>query len=149
MGKSDNNTLDLLDDEATVLRKVKAVPTTTEPAPLDTESNDPDRVIPEMPSGVGVLYRLLSLIAPEEVYLDYLDQYRKGGKFYGGLKKTVAEYVWKFNQPIIEKYNDPSNTPDSVRDFLGENAKRVTPVALETVEACREAMGIGHSIFRA
>ena len=30
-----------------------------------------------------------------------------------------------------------------------ENAERVTPVALETVEACRAAMGIGHSLYRA
>ena len=43
----------------------------------------------------------------------------------------------------------PIYNEDSVRDFLRENAKRVTPVALETVEACRAAMGIGHSIYRA
>lgn len=149
MGKSDNNTLDLLDPPKTVLDKIKAVPTTTEPAPLDTESNDPDIVIGKMPSGVGVLYRLLSLLAPEEVYLDYLDQYRKGGKFYGSLKKTVAEYASQFNAPIIESYNDPAHNDDFIKDFLRENAKRVTPVALETVERCREAMGIGHSLYRA
>ncbi|HOC68177.1 MAG: Tryptophan--tRNA ligase [Candidatus Hydrogenedentes bacterium ADurb.Bin101] len=149
MGKSDNNTLDLLDPPKTVLDKIKAVPTTTEPAPLDTDSNDPDIVIGKMPSGVGVLYRLLSLLAPEEVYLDYLDQYRKGGKFYGSLKKTVAEYASQFNAPIIESYNDPAHNDDFIKDFLRENAKRVTPVALETVERCREAMGIGHSLYRA
>lgn len=149
MGKSENNTLDLLDPPKTVLDKIKAVPTTTEPAPLDTDSNDPDIVIGKMPSGVGVLYRLLSLIAPEEVYLDYLEQYRKGGKFYGSLKKTVAEYASQFNAPIIESYNNPAHNDDFIKDFLRENAKRVTPVALETVERCREAMGIGHSLFRA
>ncbi len=148
MGKSENNTLDLLDDPDTVLRKIKSVPTTTEPAPLETDSNDPDMVIPRMPAGVGVLYRLLSLLAPEEVYLEYLDQYRKGGKFYGSLKKTAAEYASTFNAPIIEKYNDPSNTPAAVEEFLRENARRVTPVALETVEACRAAIGIGRSLHR-
>lgn len=149
MGKSENNTLDLLDPPKTVLDKIKAVPTTTEPAPLDTDSNDPDIVIGKMPSGVGVLYRLLSLLAPEEVYLDYLDQYRKGGKFYGSLKKAVAEYASQFNAPIIESYNDPAHNDDFIKEFLRENAKRVTPVALETVERCREAMGIGHSLYRA
>lgn len=149
MGKSDNNTLDLLDPPKVVLDKIKAVPTTTEPAPLDTDSNDPEVVVAKMPSGVGVLYRLLSLLAPEEVFLDYLDQYRKGGKFYGSLKKTVAEYASQFNAPIIESYNDPAHDDDFIKDFLRENAKRVTPVALETVERCREAMGIGRSLFRA
>lgn len=149
MGKSENNTLDLLDPPKVVLEKIKAVPTTTEPAPLDTDSNDPEIVIGKMPTGVGVLYRLLSLLAPEEVYLDYLDQYRKGGKFYGSLKKTVAEYAAQFNAPIIESYNDPAHDDEFIKDFLRENAKRVTPVALDTVERCREAMGIGHSLYRA
>ncbi|MBI2422515.1 MAG: tryptophan--tRNA ligase [Candidatus Hydrogenedentes bacterium] len=148
MGKSDNNTLDLLDDAATVLKKMKGVPTTTDPAPLDTDSTDPDVVIPKMPAGVGVLYRLLSLVAPQEVYLDYIRQYRDGGKFYGTLKKSLAEYCTAFNAPIIEKFNDPQYSDDFIEDFLRENAKRVTPVALDTVESCREAMGIGRSLYR-
>jgi len=149
MGKSEHNTLDLLDDPKTVLKKIKSVETSTDPLPLDTDSNEPDAVIPKMPTGVGVLYRLLHLLAPEEVYLDYLGQYRQGGKFYGSLKKALAEHVSKFNEPIIERYNDPANNDDFIKDFLRENAKQVTPVALETVEAVRQAIGIGHSLFRA
>lgn len=148
MGKSDNNTLDLLDDPKTVLTKIKGVVTSTDPLPLDTDSNDPELVIPKLPGGLSVLYRLLNLVAPEEVYLDFLQQYRDGGKFYGNLKKAVAEHVSKFNEPIIEKFNDPANNDDFIMDFLRENAKKVTPVALDTVEACREAMGIGRSLYR-
>ncbi|MCP4639053.1 MAG: tryptophan--tRNA ligase [bacterium] len=149
MGKSENNTLDLLDDPKTVLKKVKSVPTTTDPEPLEVDSDDPEVVIPRMPNSVGALYRMLNLLAPEDVYLDFVGRYRRGEKFYGDLKKTLAQYVSEFNAPIIEKYNDPANNEDSVRDFLSDNAKKVTPVALETVEACRAAMGIGHSIYRA
>ena len=149
MGKSDHNTLDLLDDPKTVLTKLKAVPTTTDPEPLEVESDDPEIVIPRMPSGVGVLYRLLDLLAPHEVYLDFLAKYRNGEKFYGTLKKTAAEYVSQFNEPIIARYNDPDNTREYVEDFLRANAAKVTPVALDTVEACRQAMGIGHSLYRA
>lgn len=149
MGKSDNNTLDLLDDPKAVLQKIKGVETSTDPRPLETESNDPDAIVPQMPGGVGVLYRLLHLLAPEEVYLDFVAQYRAGGKFYGKLKTTVAEYVSKFNAPIIERYNDPALNDEHIQDFLRENAKKVTPIALATVEACREAIGIGHSLYRA
>jgi len=149
MGKSEHNTLDLLDDPKTVLAKIKSVETSTDPLPLDTERNAPDAVLPKMPAGVGVLYRLLNLLAPEEVYLDFLGKYRRGEKFYGMLKKTLAEYISQFNAPIIEKYHAPANNEDFIRDFLRENAKKVTPVALETVEACRAAMGIGHSLYRA
>ena len=149
MGKSDHNTLDLMDDPKTVLAKIKGVETSTDPLPLDTDSNDPDVIVPKMPGGVGVLYRLLHLLAPEDVYLDFVGQYRAQGKFYGKLKGTLAEYVSQFNAPIIERYNDPANDVDFVEDFLRENAKKVTPIALETVEACREAMGIGRSLYRA
>ena len=149
MGKSEHNALDLLDDAETVLRKLRGVQTTTDPLPLNVESNDPDIVIPRMPTTVGVLYRLLSLLAPEQVYLDFLGKYRRGEKFYGVLKQTLATYVSAFNDHIIERYNDPANSDESVMDFLRENAKKVTPVALSTVEACREAMGIGHSLYRA
>lgn len=149
MGKSDHNTLDLLDDADTVLKKIRGVETSTDPLPLGTESNDPDVVIPKMPGSLGVLYRLLHLLAPEEVYLDFLGKYRRSEKFYGALKKTLAEHVTRFNAPIIERYNSPENSPESVEAFLRENAQRVTPVALETVEACREAMGIGRSLYRA
>lgn len=149
MGKSDNNTLDLLDDPKTVKKKIMSVVTSTDPLPLETDSNDPDQVIPLLPGGLKVLYRLLDLVAPEEVYLDFLQQYREGGKFYGNLKKAVVEHVNKFNEPIIEKFHDPANNDDFIQDFLRENAKKVTPVALETVESCREAMGIGRSLYRA
>ncbi len=149
MGKSDHNTLDLLDDPKAVLKKLKSVPTTTDPAPLDTESDDPDVIIPKMPASVGALYRLLHLLAPAEVYLDFVGKYRRGEKFYGTLKTTLAEHVNAFNAPIIERFNAPDNDEAAVREFLCENAKRVTPVALDTVEACRMAIGIGRSIYRA
>ncbi len=149
MGKSENNTLDLLDDPKTVLKKLKGVQTSTDPLPLESESTDPDVVIPQMPASVGALYRILHLLAPEEVYLDFVGKYRRGEKFYGTLKTTLAEYVSAFNAPIIERFHAPDNTEEYVKEFLRENAIKVTPVALDTVEACRKAMGIGHSLYRA
>lgn len=149
MGKSENNDLGLLDDPKTVLKKIKSVPTTTDPLPLEGDSNEPDDVVPQMPPSVGALYRLLHLLAPREVYEDFVGKYRRGEKFYGQLKTTLAEYVNAFNAPIIERFNAPENNDAFIKEFLIENAKKVTPVALETVERCREAMGIGRSLHRA
>ena len=149
MGKSEGNTLDLLDDEKTVLKKIKAVPTTTDPLPVKTESNDPDLLLPEMPPSVAALYRLLHLLAPAEVYEDFCGKYRRGEKFYGTLKTTLAEHVIRFNAPIIEGFHRPDNDDAFIQDFLRDNAARVTPVALETVEATRQAMGLGRSLYRA
>ncbi len=149
MGKSDNNDLGLLDDAKTVLKKIKAVQTTTDPTPIEGDSDALGDIIPQMPPSLGALYTLMSLLAPEEVYLDFVGKYRRGEKFYGTLKTTLAEHVSAFNAPIIEKFNAPENDDESVKAFLTENAKKVTPVALETVEACREAIGIGRSLYRA
>jgi tryptophanyl-tRNA synthetase len=149
MGKSENNDLGLLDDPSTVLQKIKGVQTATDPGPIEGQSDEPDAIIPQLPPSLGALYRLLSLIAPREVYLDFVGKYRGRGKFYGTLKTTLAEYVNAFNAPIIAAYHAPHNTEATVKEFLVENAKKVTPVALETVESCREAMGIGRSLYRA
>ncbi|HOV33473.1 MAG TPA: tryptophan--tRNA ligase [Candidatus Hydrogenedens sp.] len=149
MGKSENNTLDLLDDPDTVLKKIRAVETSTDPLPLPVESNAPDDIISHMPSGVGVLYRLLSLLAPEPLYLEFVQKYRKGEKFYSKLKQEVARLASEFNAPIIERFNHPDNNQEHVESFLRANAEKVTPVALATVEAVRKAMGIGHSLYRA
>ncbi|MDX9975326.1 MAG: tryptophan--tRNA ligase [FCB group bacterium] len=148
MGKSEGNTLDLLDDPKTVLAKVKGVQTTTDPLPLEVEGYDPEIILPRMPPSLATLYRLLDLVAPEDVYRDFVDKYRRGEKFYGTLKTTLAQHISEFNAPIIERYNAPANNDESVKEFLRANAERVTPVALETVESCREAMGLGHSLYR-
>lgn len=143
MGKSEDNFLGLLDDPSTVLKKIKGVETTTDPLPLSTESDELEDVAPQMPPGLRVLYTLLHLLAPKEVYLDFVGKYRRGEKFYGTLKTTLADHVSAFNAPIIEGFNHPENTDEAVIDFLTTNAAKVTPLALRTVEACREAIGIG------
>ena len=148
MGKSENNDLGLLDDPKLVLQKIKGCPTTTDPGPITGESDDPADIIPQMPAGVGVLYTLLDLLAPKEVYFDFVGKYRRGEKFYGMLKNSLADHVNAFNAPIIEKFNAPDNNDDSVIEFLRANAERVTPIALHTVENCREAIGIGRSLYR-
>jgi tryptophanyl-tRNA synthetase len=149
MGKSENNDLGLMDPSDVVLKKIKSVPTTTDPSPLDGESNLADDIIPQMAPGVGMLYRLLDLLAPQELYDEFVDKYRNGEKFYGMLKNTVAEHVNLFNAPIIEKFNAPDNNQEFIESFLRDNAQKVTPVAVETVESCREAIGIGRSLYRA
>ena len=148
MGKSENNDLGLMDDPKTVLKKIKGVQTTTDPLPVDDAVPD-NEVKDQMPDSLRALYTLLELVAPEDVYLDFVGKYRRGEKFYGNLKTTLADHINAFNAPIIEGFNAPDNTDEYVMDFLRTNAQRVSPVALETVEACRQAIGIGRSLHRA
>ncbi len=149
MGKSENNDLGLLDDPKLVLKKVKTIPTSTDPGPIQGDSDAPADIIPQLAPGLAVIYTLLDLLAPEDVYLDFVGKYRRGEKFYGMLKNTLAEHINDFNAPIIDGFHAEGNNDESVKQFLMENAEKVTPVALDTVENCREAMGIGRSLYRA
>jgi tryptophanyl-tRNA synthetase len=149
MGKSENNDLGLLDDPKLVLKKVKTIPTSTDPGPIQGDSDAPEDIIPQLATGLAVIYTLLDLLAPEDVYLDFVGKYRRGEKFYGMLKNTLAEHINAFNAPIIDGFHAEGNNDESVKQFLMENAEKVTPVALDTVENCREAMGIGRSLYRA
>ncbi len=148
MGKSEGNALYLLDDPETIRRKIRAVPTTTDPLPLRTSSNEPDDVIPEMPATVGLLYRLLSLTASRELYEEFVERYRRKEKFYGLLKSTLVERLTAFNAPIIARFHDPRNDEASAREWLRTHAAKVAPLAAETVESVREAMGIGPSLLQ-
>ena len=100
-----------------------------------------ERLMQELETGFFSKYSMIAFESDIRV--------RRKEKFYGTLKTTLAEHVNAFNAPIIAAYHSPHNTEATVKEFLIENAKRVTPVALETVESCREAMGIGRSLYRA
>jgi len=49
---------------------------------------------------------------------------------------------------VLQKFNDPCNNDSFILDFLRENAKMVTTVALDTVDAFREAITFGRSLYR-
>jgi tryptophanyl-tRNA synthetase len=64
------------------------------------------------------------------------------GMRYGDLKKQVAEAVVAALQPIQQRYSEIMAETGYVARVLDESARRITPIAAETVERVKKAMGL-------
>ncbi len=72
------------------------------------------------------------------------DQMRShfAGMRYGDLKKTVAEAVVAALEPIQKRYADITAETGYVARVLEEGAQRIIPIANQTVETVKRAMGL-------
>ena len=128
MGKSDGNTIALLEDTSAVRKKVMSIPTQVEPGG-------------EMAPGTQALYTLVELCCPPDVHTDYLRRYtEREGKFFGEMKKRLADDVLALLEPIQERYHALSDK--DVRAVLSGGAARVRPIAAGVLSGMRKAMGI-------
>jgi len=128
MGKSDGNTIALLEDTAAVTKKVKAIPTQPEPGG-------------EMQPGTRALYTLMELCSPPEVHSDYLRRYtNREGKFFGEMKNRLAKDIVALLEPIQQRYKALSD--DQVRGILAQGAARVRPITAHVLSDMRKAMGL-------
>lgn len=128
MGKSDGNTIALLEDISAVTKKVKGIPTQPEPGG-------------EMQPGTRALYTLMELCSPPEVHTDYLRRYtNREGKFFGGMKNRLAQDIVALLEPIQKRYKALSD--DQVRGILSQGAARVRPIAAKVLSDMRKAMGL-------
>ena len=128
MGKSDGNTIALLEDIAAVTKKVKGIPTQPEPGG-------------EMQAGTKALYTLVELCSPPDVHTEYLRRYtNREGKFFGEMKSRLAQDIVALLEPIQQRYKSLSD--DQVRDVLVQGANKVRPIAASVLKDMRSAMGL-------
>jgi tryptophanyl-tRNA synthetase len=64
------------------------------------------------------------------------------GMRYGDLKKQVAETVVTALEPIQKRYQEIMAEPGFVARVLANGAERVTPLADDTVNKVKRAMGL-------
>jgi len=64
------------------------------------------------------------------------------GMRYGDLKKQVAEAVISALEPIQKRYQEIMADPGYVARVLADGAERVTPIAKDTVNKVKKAMGL-------
>lgn len=128
MGKSDGNTIALLEDISSVVKKVRAIPTQPEPGG-------------EMQQGTRALYMLMELCSPPDIHTDYLRRYtNREGKFFGEMKQRLAEDIVALLEPIQQRYKALSN--DAVRETLTQGANKVRSIASVVLMDMKNAMGI-------
>lgn len=115
MSKSYNNYIGLMDDEKTVLKKVKLISTDTKGV---DEPKNPDE---------SQLYQIMKLFLTPEEDTKIRDDFLKGGRGYGSLKEELHEKIMNFLRPIQERYKQISD--DDVRKILDESTKHAQKIA--------------------
>ncbi|MCL2394021.1 MAG: tryptophan--tRNA ligase, partial [Acidimicrobiaceae bacterium] len=134
MSKSAENTMGtlfLLDDPATITRKIRRAVTDTETGPGSV------RYDPERKPGVSNLLDLLAICTgktPAEVASGY--------RQYGPLKADTADAVIELLAPIQARYHDLASDPGAVAKVLAAGAEHAREVAAPTLAAAYEAIGL-------
>jgi tryptophanyl-tRNA synthetase len=101
-------------------------------------------------SSPGVDFEILSpgvrnLLAIFQAFTEWTDDQMRAhfsGMRYGELKKQVGEAVVAGLEPIQKRYRELIAEPGYVARVLADGAARVKPLAQDTVEKVKKAMGL-------
>ncbi|HVP03591.1 MAG TPA: tryptophan--tRNA ligase [Solirubrobacteraceae bacterium] len=130
-GGSEEGTVYVLDDPATIERKFRRAV---------TDSGTEIRRGADKP-GVTNLIDILAAsrgITPEEAVASLA-----GARGYGDLKAAVAEAVIEVLTPIHERYRELRGDEAHLEGVLGRGAERARAIAADTLADVRRAMGVG------
>ncbi len=132
MSKSETgggHAISLLDPPDIIRKKVMRATTDSNPA-VDFEN-----------MGAGVR-NLLTIFQAFTSWSDDNTRSHFSGMRYGDLKKQVAEAVVAALEPIQIRYREIMGEPGFVAQVLASGAERVTPIARDTVNSVKQAMGL-------
>lgn len=129
---SEDNAVDLLDSPKEIRRKVMAAVTDSGPAPAG-----------EMSEPVRNLFTLCELCCPPEAAQRYRKMHEAGEqRFYGEMKKELAQGIEALLMPIQDRWESPECSAERVRQMLYENAERVRTLARGTLTAVQADFGL-------
>ncbi|KAB1479447.1 tryptophan--tRNA ligase [Veillonella seminalis] len=132
MSKSDDNqmaTIRLLDDEETILKKLKRAQTDSENSVHYDKENKP---------GISNLMGIYAAITKDSY--ETIEQ-RYVGQGYGTFKKDVAELLIDSLRPLQERYNELIDSPE-LDHILDEGAAKAREKASKTYRDVELAMGL-------
>ncbi len=136
MSKSLGNAILLSDDAKTVEQKVRGMYT------------DPPRIradIPANPEGNPV-FQYHDAFNPNKAEVEDLkDRYRQGKVGDVEVKKKLALALNNFLAPIRERRDYYAARPELLDQVLANGAAKVRPISQDTLDAAREAMGLGRT----
>ncbi|MDR2840381.1 MAG: tryptophan--tRNA ligase [Paludibacter sp.] len=132
MGKSEGNAIYLVDDPKTIEKKVKGALT----------DNGPEGENSQKPDCIANLFTLLKIVSAPEVVAHYEELWNTGqSKWYGSLKKQLAEDIIITTAPIREKINDIKNNTDYLNKITKIGAEKARESAAKTLKEVRTIMG--------
>ncbi|MDR0866600.1 MAG: tryptophan--tRNA ligase [Candidatus Symbiothrix sp.] len=132
MGKSEGNAIYLMDEPKEIEKKVKKALT----------DNGPEGINTPKPEYIENLFTILKVVSTPEVVAYYDNLWNTGEtKWYGNLKKQLAEDIIKVTTPIRERIIDIKNDDAYLRKVTKEGAEKARESASKTLKDVREIMG--------
>jgi tryptophanyl-tRNA synthetase len=125
---SPQGTVDLLDDPATVEKKVKRAV---------TDSGDDVTYDPENRPGVANLLSILAAATGREAKV-VAEDYRQ----FGPLKKDTADALVALLEPIQARYRELEADPAATQALLQQGAEKAQAKAAEVLARAKEALGL-------
>lgn len=131
MGKSEGNCIYLMDDEATIKKKVmKAV---TDQGPQQPNS--------EKPEVIENLFTFLKIVSSKDTYDYFNEKWNDCSIRYGDLKKQLVADISAFTAPIRERIMEYENNVDLLNKIALEGAEKARESARKTLSEVREIIG--------
>jgi tryptophanyl-tRNA synthetase len=132
MGKSEGNCIYLIDEPKEIEKKVKKALT----------DNGPEGVNTPKPDYIENLFTILKVVSTPEVVAYYDNLWNSGEtKWYGNLKKQLAEDIIQVTTPIRERINSIKNDDAYLHKVTKEGAEKARESTRKTLREVREIMG--------
>src|SRR5215212_2535741 len=129
-GGTQQGTVLVLDDAATVTKKIKSAVTDSGSEVKRGDGKE----------GIANLIQILAVvrgISEDEIEREF------DGSGYGDFKGAVAEAVVEFLAPVRERYEELRRDEKALEDVLGAGAEKARGMAAETLAEVRTAIGVG------
>jgi tryptophanyl-tRNA synthetase len=135
MSKSYNNTISLREDEASVTKKIRTMP--TDPARIRrTDPGNPDRC---------PVWQLHQVYSNEQIRQWAMQGCKSAGIGCIECKQPVIEAVLAEQRPMRERAQTYLDDPALVRNIIADGCEKARKQATETMRDVREAMGLSYT----
>jgi tryptophanyl-tRNA synthetase len=135
MSKSYNNTITLREDEASVNKKIRTMP--TDPARIRrSDAGDPDKC---------PVWQLHQVYSNEQTKQWVIQGCKSAGIGCIECKQPVIAAVLEEQRPMRERAQQYLDDPALVRNIIADGCEKARKLASETMRDVREAMGLGYS----
>lgn len=135
MSKSYNNTITLREDEASVNKKIRTMP--TDPARIRrSDAGDP---------GKCPVWQLHLVYSNEQTKQWVMQGCKSAGIGCIECKQPVIAAVLEEQRPMRERAQQYLDDPALVRNIIADGCEKARKLAAETMRDVREAMGLGYS----
>lgn len=131
MGKSEGNGIFLADNPEEIRKKVMRAVTDTGP----TTSNQ------KPPEPIKNLFTIMNVVSDQSTVKHFTDKYASCEIRYGDMKKTLAEDIIKFTDPIRFRINELLADNKYLSRVVSEGAEKARASASKTVREVREIIG--------